>query len=149
MASAANEDFSINTIIGPGTNVAGDIESAGFTRVDGNIRGDLKAAGRVIIGERARMRSNVSGTHVTVGGVVRGNVIASEQLVILATGLVLGDIITRRIQADEGCLIHGRVTVCKTAEAWDKALSEYRDVAGFRENRSLRPASAGFTKGNG
>jgi cytoskeletal protein CcmA (bactofilin family) len=133
MASSKNEDFSINTIIGPGTNVSGDIESGGFTRVDGNILGDVRARGRVVIGERARMKSSVSGTYVTIGGVVCGNVIASERLVILATGLVIGDIITKRIQADEGCLIHGRVRVCKTEEAWNRALSEYRDVSGFRE----------------
>ena len=67
MASVKHEDFSINTIIGPGTNVSGDIESGGFTRVDGNVHGDVKARGRVIIGERARMKSNISGTFVTVG----------------------------------------------------------------------------------
>ncbi|MDR2617966.1 MAG: polymer-forming cytoskeletal protein [Treponema sp.] len=133
MASVKNEDYSINTIIGPGTNVSGNIESGGFTRVDGNILGDVKARGRVVIGEKARMKSNVSGTCITVGGVVCGNVIASERLVILSTGLVMGDIITRRIQADEGCFIHGRVRVCKTEEAWNKAVSEYRDASGFRE----------------
>ena len=134
MASVKNENFSINTIIGPGTSVSGDIESGGFTRVDGNVLGNVKAKGLVVIGERARMRSNVSGTFVTVGGVVFGNVLASERLIILATGLVMGDIITRRIQADDGCLIHGRVRVCQTEEVWNRALSEYRDVAGLRES---------------
>ena len=133
MASVKHEDFSINTIVGPGTSVSGDIESAGFTRVDGNVLGDVKARGRVVIGERARMKSNISGTFVTVGGVVFGNVLASERLVVLATGLVMGDIITRRIQADEGCLIHGQVRVCRTEEAWNRALSEYRDVAGLKD----------------
>jgi len=133
MASVKNEDFSINTIIGPGTSVSGNIESGGFTRVDGNVQGDVKARGRVVIGERARMKSNVSGTSVTVGGVVFGNVLASERLIILATGLVMGDIITRRIQADEGCLIHGKVRVCRTEEAWNRAISEFRDVAGLKD----------------
>ena len=133
MASVKHEDFSINTIIGPGTSVSGHIESGGFTRVDGNVQGDVKARGRVVIGERARMKSNVSGTSVTVGGVVFGNVLASERLIILATGLVMGDIITRRIQADEGCLIHGKVRVCRTEEAWNKAISEFRDVAGLKD----------------
>ncbi|MDR0719033.1 MAG: polymer-forming cytoskeletal protein [Treponema sp.] len=137
-----NEDYSINTIIGPGTSVSGDIESGGFTRLDGNVLGDVKAKGRVVIGEKARMKSNVSGTFVTVGGVVCGNVIASERLIILGTGLVMGDIITRRIQADEGCLIHGKVRVCKTEEAWNKALAEHRDAAGFKE-------SAGFKENRG
>jgi len=147
-------DFSLNTIIGPGTSVSGDIESGGFTRVDGNVQGDLKARGRVIIGERARMKSNVSGTYITVGGVVFGNVLASERLVILTTGLVMGDIITRRIQADEGCLIHGRVRVCKTEEGWNLALAEFEDEAGLREslgltqgmNQGITPSASGYVK---
>jgi cytoskeletal protein CcmA (bactofilin family) len=134
MAAGRHEDFSINTIIGPGTSVSGDIESGGFTRIDGNIRGDLNARGRVVIGEKARMKSNVSGTLVTIGGVVFGNVLASERLIILGTGLIMGDVITRRIQADEGCLVHGRVRVCRTEEAWNKALAEYRDVLAFQKN---------------
>ena len=137
MASVKHEDFSINTIIGPGTSVSGNIESAGFTRVDGNVLGDVKARGRVVIGESARMKSNVSGTFVTVGGVVFGNVLASERLIVLATGLVMGDIITRRIQADEGCLIHGRVRVCSTDEAWNRAISEFRDVTGLKDALGL------------
>jgi cytoskeletal protein CcmA (bactofilin family) len=88
----------------------------------------------VVIGEKARMKSNVSGTAVTVGGVVFGNVLASERLIILATGLIMGDVITRRIQADDGCLIHGKVRVCRTEEAWNKALSEYRDFLAFIKN---------------
>jgi cytoskeletal protein CcmA (bactofilin family) len=132
MSTVKHEDFSINTIIGPGTSVKGDIESAGFTRVDGSILGNVNAMGRVVIGEKARMKSHVMGTVVTVGGVVYGNILASEQIIILATGLVLGDIITRRIRADEGCLINGRVKVCQNDAAWEKAIAEYRDVQGIR-----------------
>jgi cytoskeletal protein CcmA (bactofilin family) len=132
MPAGKYEDFSINTIIGPNTSITGGIEAGGFTRIDGSIRGDVTAKGRVVIGEKARMRSNVSGTAITIGGVVYGNVIASESLVILSTALVLGDIITRRIQADEGCLIHGRVLVRSDEESWKRALSEYRDAQGIR-----------------
>ncbi|MDR3342052.1 MAG: polymer-forming cytoskeletal protein [Treponema sp.] len=137
------ENFSLNTIIGPDTWVKGDIESGGFTRIDGSIQGDVSAKGRVVIGEKARMKSNVSGTAITIGGVVYGNVLASERLVILASALVMGDIITRRIQADEGCLIHGKVMVCQTDEEWDKAIAEYRDVQG------IRSAFAGITRNHG
>jgi cytoskeletal protein CcmA (bactofilin family) len=146
MASSKKESFSLNTIIGPGTSVSGDVESGGFTRVDGNVQGNVKARGRVIIGERARMKSNISGTSVTVGGVVFGNVLASERLVVLATGLVMGDIITRRIQAEEGCLIHGRVKVCQSEEVWNQAISEYRDVTGLKESLGLHSALPGYVK---
>ena len=146
MASSKSESFSINTIIGPGTSVSGDVESGGFTRVDGNVQGNVKAKGRVVIGERARMKSNISGTSITVGGVVFGNVLASERLVVLATGLVMGDIITRRIQAEEGCLIHGRVRVCQTEEVWNRAISEYRDVTGLRESLGIHTAVPGYVR---
>ena len=131
MASVRDKDFSINTIIGPGSRVFGNIESQGFTRVDGNVRGDLRARGQVVIGENARMKSNVSGTFITIGGVVWGNVLASEEIIILASGLVRGDIITRKIRADDGCFIHGKVKVCRSAEAWDKAVSEHREILAF------------------
>ncbi|MDR1971831.1 MAG: polymer-forming cytoskeletal protein [Treponema sp.] len=127
-----SEDFSINTFIGPHSVLTGDLETDGFTRIDGAVRGSLTVRGRVIIGESARLRSAVSGTAVTIGGVIRGSVLASERLTVLSTAIVLGDIITRRIQADEGCLIHGRVRVCATAEAWEQAVSEYRDAQGVK-----------------
>ena len=132
MSSGKHGDFSINTIIGPNTSVCGDIEAGGFTRIDGSIRGNVKAAGRVVIGERARMKSSISGTAITVGGVVYGNIIAAECLKVLSTALVIGDIITRRIQADEGCLIHGRVVVCPDEESWTRAIAEHRDAQGIR-----------------
>ena len=125
-------DFSINTIIGLNSSLKGDIETGGFTRIDGNVTGNVNAGGRVVIGERARMRSNVFGTAITIGGVVYGNVIAGESLVVLSTALVLGDIITRRIRADDGCLIHGRVLVCPDEASWNYAVSEYRDAQGVK-----------------
>ncbi|MDR2543478.1 MAG: polymer-forming cytoskeletal protein [Treponema sp.] len=125
-------DFSINTIIGPNTNLTGDIETGGFTRIDGSIRGDVKAKGRVVIGERARMKGNLSGTNITVGGVVYGNIIADGHLIILSTALVIGDIITRRIQADDGCFINGQVAVCANDEIWTKTLTEHKDALGIK-----------------
>jgi cytoskeletal protein CcmA (bactofilin family) len=118
-------DFSINTIIGPNTSLKGDIESAGFTRIDGSIIGNVTSKGRGVVGDRARMKSHISGTAVTVGGVVYGNIIASQSLVILSSALVIGDIITRRIQADDGCVIHGRVFVCPDEESWLRVVGEY------------------------
>jgi cytoskeletal protein CcmA (bactofilin family) len=136
--SGKHEDYSINTIIGPNTVVNGDIESGGFIRIDGSLRGNVNARGRVVVGERARLKSSISGTSVTIGGVVYGNILASERVVILSTGLVMGDIITRRIQADEGCLIHGRVTVCQSEDKWNSTISEYRDA------QWVRSALSGF-----
>ncbi|MCL2810072.1 MAG: polymer-forming cytoskeletal protein [Treponema sp.] len=132
MAQDKYSDFSINTIIGPNTSLSGNIDSGGFTRVDGSIRGDVKARGRVVIGERARIKGNVSGTNITLGGVMYGNIISDGHLIILSTAIVIGDIITRRIQADDGCFINGKVSVCIDDESWTKTVSEYRDAQGIK-----------------
>jgi len=132
MAQDKYSDFSINTIIGPNSELYGDIGTGGFTRIDGSIRGNVQAKGKVIIGERSRVKGNVSGTNITIGGVVCGNVIADGHLVILSTAVVIGDIITRRIQADDGCFINGKVAVCTSDESWTKTKSEYKDAQGIR-----------------
>lgn len=132
MAQDRSSDFSINTIIGPNTDLSGDLRTGGFTRIDGYIRGSVRAKGRVVIGEAARIKGNVMGTNITVGGVVCGNIIADGHLVILSTAVVIGDIITRRIQADDGSFINGKVVVCTNDESWAKTTSEYRDAQGIR-----------------
>jgi cytoskeletal protein CcmA (bactofilin family) len=142
-------DFSVNTIIGPNSSVYGDVESGGFTRVDGSLRGNLSANGRVVVGEKARMKSNVSGTSVTIGGVVLGNILASEQVIILASALVVGDIITRRIRVDEGCLVQGRVMVCPNEDAWNQAVRESQDTQRVKSaiagGNSVFEANAAFS----
>ena len=119
--------FSVNTIIGPNSFIRGDIETSGFTRIDGNVKGNLNSQGRVVVGAGARMRSSITGTSITIGGVVDGNILASERLVVLSSALIIGDIITRRIEASEGCLIHGKIRVCQTQESWERAKSDFRD----------------------
>lgn len=125
-------DFSINTIIGPNTDLNGDLRTGGFTRIDGYIRGNVRAKGRVVIGELARVKGNVSGTNITIGGVVCGNVIADGHFIILSTAVVIGDIVARRIQADEGSFINGKVVVCVNDESWTRTASEYKDAQGIR-----------------
>ncbi|MDR0448408.1 MAG: polymer-forming cytoskeletal protein [Treponema sp.] len=119
--------FAINTIIGPGSFIQGDIDAFGFTRVDGSVKGNLHSEGRVVVGAGARMQSSITGTSITIGGIVDGNIMASERLVVLSSALIIGDIITRRIEVNDGCLIQGRVKVCQTTESWESAKSEYQD----------------------
>lgn len=137
------DDFSINTMIGPASSVFGSIEAGGFTRIDGDLHGDLCGRGSIVIGENARLESRVSGSSVTVGGVVYGNVIASESLTILSTGLILGDVLTKTVKAEEGCVVHGKITVCQDGRGWDEALAEYEKTASPRAGTGRgRPKAA-------
>lgn len=135
--------YNNNTIISAGTVINGDITAPGFVHIDGSLKGNLHAQGQVVVGKKARMKSDITGTNVTIGGVVKGNIIASERVTILSTGLVLGDIITRRIQADNGSLIHGKVIVCRSEDQWDNTIREYKDA------RGIQSALSGFVPVSG
>jgi cytoskeletal protein CcmA (bactofilin family) len=136
MTRINRDDLLHNTIISAGTTVSGDITAPGFIRVDGSLKGSLHTEGPVVIGAKARMKSDITGTNITVGGVVKGNIIASERVTILSTGLVLGDIITKRIQADSGCLIHGKIVICTTDEQWNHTIRSYKDLKGIQSSLS-------------
>lgn len=143
MARITRDDLISNTLISSGTMISGDIAAPGFVRIDGSLKGNLFTEGPVIVGEKARMKSDISGTNITVGGVVKGNIIASERVTILSTGLVLGDIITKRIQADNGCLIDGKVVICTSDDQWNKTIRSYKDA------RGIQSSLAGFTAAPG
>jgi len=65
----------------------------------------------------------------------------------------MGDIITRRIQVDNRCLIHGKVLVCPDDEEWNKAVGEHRDAQGiksvlpvFSKEGKPKPSTASVAK---
>jgi len=67
----SSDDVSINTLVGPGSVIRGELSVAGFVRVDGDLEGNLETTGRVIVGERARIRGTVRCRIITVGGVIQ------------------------------------------------------------------------------
>ena len=140
--AAAVKDISINTLIGAGSLVRGELNVSGFVRIDGDLDGNLQASGRVIIGENSRIRGDVRGQMVTIGGIVEGNVIAPEGVDILPSGMVLGDVLTKKLTVAESVLLHGYCFAVNDSEKFDKAC--------FAWNNRRAAANSGYeTPGNG
>ncbi len=124
MALLGGEDSSINNIISVGSSVRGDIKVNGFMRIDGDLEGNLESNGNVIIGEKARIRGNISAKAVTVSGIVQGNIIAQESIRLFSSSAVIGDVQTHHFQADEDVVFHGHCISLSDANAYsDAALS--------------------------
>ena len=86
------DDISINTVIGKGSEIKGNIKVNGVVRIDGDIDGNLETDGNVIIGENARIRGNINAKSIIVGGIILGNIFANESVKVLANSIVIGDI---------------------------------------------------------
>lgn len=103
----------VDTVIGTGTLVKGDIHSRGTLRIDGNVEGNIRADATVIIGEKGVVKANVNAALVVVGGTVHGNVNGREKVEVLSTGRMFGDVTTAaaKFVVAEGVIFEGRCTM--------------------------------------
>jgi cytoskeletal protein CcmA (bactofilin family) len=100
----------INSIIGEGTRFSGEFDLNGLLRIDGDFCGTVRTKGKVLVGKNGRAECTVYAGTVVVGGIVKGNIFAEEKVVILSTGIVLGNISSPRFIVEEGVILNG---ICK------------------------------------
>ena len=104
---------SIDSLIGAGTRIEGNVIFSGGLRVDGEVRGNIScsngAHGTLVISEKASVEGAVTVGHVVVNGTVIGPVCASESLELLSSARVTGDVEYHRIEMQQGAVIQGRM----------------------------------------
>ena len=110
------DDAVINSIIGEGTRYKGEFDLNGLLRIDGDFTGTIRTRGKVIIGKNGRAECTMNAGTVVVGGVIRGEIISTEKVVIQTTGLVLGNITTPRLIIEEGVIFNGSCKVTAPAD---------------------------------
>jgi cytoskeletal protein CcmA (bactofilin family) len=106
-----SDDAFINSIIGEGTRFKGEFDLNGLLRIDGDFTGTIRTTGKVLVGKNGRAECTLHAGTVVIGGVVRGEIFSSEKVIILSTGLVLGNITTPRLIVEEGVLFNGTCRV--------------------------------------
>ncbi len=119
------DDISLNTIIGPGSTICGDIKINGFVRIDGDIDGNLETDGNVIIGENARIKGNVNAKSIIIGGIIVGNINAIESAKLLPESIVIGDIVSHKVQVADNSILHGHCISIKEDEEYQTTSQEY------------------------
>lgn len=109
--SHVTDDAFINSIIGEGTKFKGEFDLSGLLRIDGDFTGVIRTKGKVLVGKNGRAECTLNAGTVVVGGVLRGEIISTEKVIILSTGLVLGNITTPRLIIEEGVIFNGSCKV--------------------------------------
>lgn len=128
-----SDDISINTIIGNGSTVTGNMHVNGFIRIDGDIDGDLETDGNVIIGEKGRMRGNLTAKSAIIGGIVLGNISAKEGVKLMSSSAVIGDIITRRVQIEDKVIFHGHCISMNNEKKFTEDADKYFQAVAIRD----------------
>ncbi|HEU5210927.1 MAG TPA: polymer-forming cytoskeletal protein [Longimicrobiales bacterium] len=97
------------SIIGPGMRVDGDCTADGTLRVEGYIKGTVRAGKAVVVSKDGVVEGDILTQDAIIGGKVTGTVSAESRLELQATCQIQGEIRARRIKLDEGGQVNGNV----------------------------------------
>jgi len=97
----------LETIIGDGTRVVGQVTVKGTIRIDGIVEGDLHADW-VVVGETGKVVGNIRSRGVVVGGSIEGNIEATETVELTGKASMTGEICAPKLTVSEGAVFNGR-----------------------------------------
>jgi len=101
---------SISTLISEGAVFDGNLKAPAYTRIDGQITGDVTVDEGLILGEKGSVLGNIITKEMVVYGTVNGN-IQTNTLEIKATGKVTGEILTQTLTVENGAVYNGSLSM--------------------------------------
>jgi len=131
------DDISINTLIGNGSAISGNIKVNGFVRLDGDIDGNLETDGNVIIGENARLRGNLTAKSVIIGGIILGDINAVESVKLLSNSVVVGNIISHKVQIEDTAILNGHCISIKDETVYNELTNNFLQSQAIKEKAVL------------
>ncbi len=115
MARKAKQNLSI---IDKELKIDGSISSAGKLIIKGRVTGTIDGD-EVIIAEDGMVQSSSTRVaSITIGGKFQGEICASKELIILATGVCSGKVECKDLIVENGGVLNAEVT-CKTSSKLD------------------------------
>ena len=96
-----------DTLIGEGTLLEGSCVSQADIRIEGEVVGDLRTSGEVVIGEKGSVRSEIQARDVTIAGRMEGTVIASGIVRITPSGRLVGIVEASSLIIEKGAVFQG------------------------------------------
>ena len=119
--SSSTPPEAVISIIGSGMSLEGDTETDGSLRIEGTVRGNVRAGKSVVIGKDGLVDGSIFTQDAVIAGRVSGGIHAVSRLELQATSIVAGEIEAPLMQVEEGAQVQGQVAV---GEAGKKAASQ-------------------------
>ena len=97
-----------------GTKITGSIFAATDFRIDGDIDGNIECKGKIVIGDKAKIKGEILSKNMDVHGNVEGTIHIEEILCLKGTAVVNGDIFARKLIIELGAIFNGN---CKVSDS--------------------------------
>ena len=128
----AEEISNSSNTIGKGTFLEGNVETYGNIRIEGKVTGNVKSKSKVALGPSSLVQGNVMAQNADLEGEVKGRIEVSELLVLKATAVIHGDIVTGKLVVEPGAIFNG---TCKMGTA----VKEIKITENGAQTRTLSP----------
>lgn len=132
-----------NSTIGENSYFSGRFFINGSLKIDGKFEGKSLQADQLYIGPNGKVRTNVTASSVIVEGMIIGNIIARNRVMLLPTARVLGDISTPELIIQSGVILEGRCMISNDIIHSAKDVIEQEYV---KDNMSLEAFFPGRNK---
>jgi len=123
-----------NSTIGENSYFSGRFYINGSLKIDGKFEGKSLQAEQLYIGATGRVRTNITASYVNVEGVIIGNIIARNRVMLLPTARVLGDISTPELIIQNGVILEGR---CMISHDLKHSAKNYIETEYGKDNLSM------------
>lgn len=104
----------IDTLLGAGTTIEGDVRFSGGLRIDGAVKGSIRSGddgpSTLVISEQGRIEGQVHVAHLVVNGTIVGPVDVTDLLELQANARVTGDVSYNKIEMHPGAVVYGKLT---------------------------------------
>ncbi|NQU86135.1 MAG: polymer-forming cytoskeletal protein [Mariniphaga sp.] len=101
-----SEGQNIN-LVSNGTKITGDIITEGDIRIDGELKGNIKAKGRLVVGANGKIEGEILCNNIEISGQVKGKINAKDLLSMKASSKISGEIITGKLSVEPGSVFTG------------------------------------------
>lgn len=106
-----NLAHTLDALLGPGTRFEGTLVFEDPIRIEGEVVGEIRGEGLLVVAGEARILGNVSvGALVALGGTIEGKVRARDAVELHAQAYMKGDIMSPRLFIEEGARFEGRLS---------------------------------------
>jgi cytoskeletal protein CcmA (bactofilin family) len=103
----------IDTLIGAGTRIIGDVHFSGGFHVDGHIKGNVDAppdsGASLSVSDAGVVEGSVAVPNVILNGTVKGDILAHDRVELGATARVTGNVYYGLIEMEMGAEINGKL----------------------------------------
>lgn len=108
--SAARSAATDASVFGPSLDFRGELEVAENLLVEGRLEGTVKhTAEQLIIGSSGNVYADIDARNLVIHGVVEGNIVGSESVVIHEGATVRGNIYTPSVSIAVGAQFNGNI----------------------------------------